>query len=150
MSLILSHQQSGQGLCHSSSHINRAVRALVSVSTRLRSETDQKKTYQGVDRVTVLGLVCERMTERVEMTRQEQEDRRVRQDVCSITQDESVDEEDMVDDDGFQTDREIWEVTHVSEEDFETTDREGVDFLSELLELAGWPLKDEETEKDLS
>jgi hypothetical protein len=45
-------------------------------------ETDHKKTYQGVDRVTVLGLVCERMTERVELDRQEQEDRRVRQDVC--------------------------------------------------------------------
>ena len=76
-------------------------------------ETDQKKTYQGVDRVTVLGLVCERMTERVELDRQEQEDRRVRQDVCIITQDESVDEEVMVADDGFQDDRGIWEVTHV-------------------------------------
>ena len=99
----------------------------------------------------MLGLVCERMTERVELDRQEQEDRRVRQDVCIITQDESVDEEDMVDDDGFQADREIWKVTHVSEEDFETTDREGVDFLSDLLEMVGWTqVNDEETEKDLS
>jgi hypothetical protein len=37
------------------------------------------------------------------------------------------DEEDMVDDDGFQGDREIWEVTHVCEEDLETTEGEGVD-----------------------
>ena len=55
------------------------------------------------------------------ITRQEEEDRRVRQEVCSITQDESVDE------------------------------REGVDFLAEILELAGWSqVNDEETEKDLS
>jgi hypothetical protein len=33
--------------------------------------------------------------------------------------------------------REIWEVTHVCEEDLETTEGEGVDFLSELLELVG-------------
>jgi hypothetical protein len=37
----------------------------------------------------------------------------VRQEVSIISQDESVDEEDMVDADGFQDDREIWEVTHV-------------------------------------
>ncbi len=30
---------------------------------------------------------------------------------------------------------EIWEVTHVSEEELETTEDEGVDFLPELLEL---------------
>jgi hypothetical protein len=49
----------------------------------------------------------------------------------------SVDEEDMTDDDGFQDDREIWEVTHVCEQDLETTEGEGVDFLAELLELPG-------------
>jgi hypothetical protein len=37
------------------------------------------------------------------------------------------------------------------EEDVETTEGEGVDFLAELLELSGWTLvDDEETEKDLS
>jgi hypothetical protein len=44
----------------------------------------------------------------------------------------------MVDDDGFQDscdDREIWEVTHVCEEELETNESEGVDFLAELLEL---------------
>ena len=55
----------------------------------------------------------------------------------------------MVDDDGFQDDREIWEVTHVSEEDLETTEGEGVDFLAELLDLEGWTqVNEEETEKD--
>ena len=57
----------------------------------------------------------------------------------------------MVDTDGFQDDREIWEVTHVCEEDFGTTKCEGVDFLVELLDLVGWAqVNDEKTEKDLS
>jgi hypothetical protein len=110
---------------------------------------DKKKTYQGADRVTVLGLVCEKMTERVALVRQEEEDRRVRQEVSTIAQDESVDEEDMSDDDGFQDDREIGEVTHVCDQDSGTTEGEGVDFLAELLELVGWTqVNDEETEKD--
>jgi len=46
---------------------------------------------------------------------------------------------------------EIWEVTHVSEEELETTEGGGVDFLAEILELVGWPqVNDEQTEKDLS
>ena len=75
------------------------------------------------------------MAERVALGRQEEEDRRVRQEVFNITQDESVDGEGMVDDDGFPDDREVWEVTHVCEEDLETTEGEDVDFLGELLEL---------------
>ena len=52
---------------------------------------------------------------------------------------------------GFQDERDIWEVPHVSEEDLETTEREGVDFLDELLDLTGWSqVNDEETLKDLS
>ena len=102
-------------------------------------------------RYSVLGLVCEKMSERVVFARQEEEDRRVRQEVCSIPQEESVDGEGMVDDDGFPDDREVWEVTHVCEEDLETTEGEGVHFLAELLEVAGWgQVDDEETEKDLS
>ena len=80
----------------------------ISVIRKRTVETNEKKTYQSTDRVTVLGLVCEKMTERVVFARQDEEDRRVRQEVCIITQDD----EDMVDDDGFQDDREIWEVTH--------------------------------------
>jgi hypothetical protein len=82
----------------------------------------------------VLGLICEKMAERVALTRQEEEDRRVRQEVSNITQDESVDGEGMVDDDSFTDDRDVWEVTHVREEDLETTEGEGVDFLAELLD----------------
>jgi hypothetical protein len=40
---------------------------------------------------------------------------------------------------------------HVCEEDLETTQGEGVDFLAEILELVGWSqVNDEETETDLS
>jgi hypothetical protein len=56
----------------------------------------------------------------------------------------------MVDDDCFPDDREVWEVTHVREEDVETTEGEGVDFLGELLEMSGWTLvDDDETEPEL-
>ncbi len=75
-------------------------------------ETDKKKTYRCVDRVTVLGLVCVKMTERVVFARQEEEDRRVRQEVGNSSQEESGDGEGMVDDDCFPDDREVWEVTH--------------------------------------
>ena len=57
----------------------------------------KKEEKRWTDRVTVLGLVCEKMAERVVLSRQEEEDRRVRQEVCSIVQDGSFDEEDMVD-----------------------------------------------------
>ena len=64
-------------------------------------------------------------------------------------QEELGDGEGMVDDDCFPDDREVWEVTHVREEDVETTEGEGVDFLAELLELEGWgQVDDEETETD--
>jgi hypothetical protein len=66
-----------------------------------------------------------------------------------MTQEASVDNEEMVDDDGFQDDREIWEVTHVREEDLETNEGEGVDLLDELLEVVGWSqVNDKQTEKD--
>jgi len=101
------------------------------------TESNDNKTYQRVDRVTVLGLVCEKMTERVVLARQQEEDRRVRQEVSGVTQDESVNEEDMVDDEGVEAQREIWEVTHVSDQDLETTEGGGVAFLGELLDLTG-------------
>jgi hypothetical protein len=120
-------------------------RALVSTV-----EDDKKKTYRGADRVTVLGLVCEKMTERVVCARQEEEDRRVRQEVRNGPQEELGDGEGMVDDDCFSDDREVWEVTHVREEDVERTEGEGVDFLAELLELSGWTLvDDDETDPEL-
>jgi hypothetical protein len=110
---------------------------MMSVMCKRTAESNEKKTYQSTDRVTVLGLVCEKMSELVVFVRQEEEERRTRQEVSSITQDDTVDEEDLKDDEGVQDEREIWEVTHVSEQDFETTEGEGVDLLSELLDLVG-------------
>ena len=113
---------------------------------------NENKTYQRTDRVSIL----EKMTERVLLSRQEEEDRRSRQEVSNITitQDESVDEEDMSDDEGVQDEREIWQTTHVSEEELETTEGERVDMLApswQLLELVGWSeVNDKETEKNLS
>ena len=62
----------------------------------------------------------------------------MRQEVRSITQNDTVDEESLEDDEGVQDEREIWEVTQGSEEEEETTKDEGVDLLAELLELSGW------------
>jgi hypothetical protein len=39
---------------------------------------------------------------------------------------------------------EIWQVTHVTEEDLETTECEEVDLLTALLELEGWERQDKE------
>ncbi len=44
----------------------------------------------------------------------------------------------MEDGEGVEDEREIWEVTHVSEQDLETTEGEGVDLLGQLLDLTGW------------
>ena len=49
-----------------------------------------------------------------------------------------VNMEDLEDDEEFQDERDIWEDSHVSEEELETTEGEGVDLLVELLELVGW------------
>ena len=70
----------------------------------------------------------------------------MKKEVPSIVEDNPGEEDDMDEDE-----REIWKVTHVSEEEVDTTEGEGVDFLDELLEMSGWPqVNDEETEKDLS
>ena len=82
--------------------------------------------------------------------RQEEEDRRSRQKVSCITQDDTVDEEDLEDDEVVQDERVIWEVTHVSDQELETTEGEGVDLLTEILELVGWSqVNDNESERDL-
>jgi len=52
----------------------------------------------------------------------------------------------LEDNEGVQDEREIWEVTHVSDQELETTEGEGVDLLAELLELSGWAqVNDKET-----
>ena len=71
----------------------------MSLMCKRSSDDNENKTYQRTDRVTVLGLVCGKMTQGVLLVRQEEEDRRERQEVSSITQDHEVEETDMEDDD---------------------------------------------------
>jgi hypothetical protein len=90
------------------------------------------------------------------LARQEEEDRRTRKEVVSIVlvEDDPGEEEDIEDDEGVQDEREIWQTTHVSEEELETTEDERVDILApswQLLELVGWSeVNDKETEKNLT
>jgi hypothetical protein len=49
-----------------------------------RQDDNQKKTYDRKDSVTVLGMVCEKMTERVQVVRQQEEDRRIREEGSTV------------------------------------------------------------------
>ena len=44
----------------------------------------------------------------------------------------------------------IWDVAHVTEEDFETTEGETEDLYDKLMEMAGWKVTDKEKENDLT
>jgi hypothetical protein len=62
------------------------------------------------------------MVERVEVCRQQEEARRIREEtvtVDNVDDDDSTPQEDHEDDEGVETEREIWQVTDVTEEDFE-------------------------------
>ena len=63
------------------------------------------------------------MSERVEVARQEEEARWIREEtvtVDSVDDDDFTSQEDHEDDEGAEAEREIWEVTDVTEEDFKT------------------------------
>jgi hypothetical protein len=82
------------------------------------------------------------MANRVILTRQEEADRLVRleqSNVAIIVDNDPGEEQDKEDDEGASDERDIWEVTHVSEEDFETTEGESEDLYEKLMEMAGWP-----------
>ncbi len=95
---------------------------------RKRSQDDnQKKTYECKDSVSVLRMVCEKMAERVEVVRQQEEDRRIREETVTVVNlhfDDSTGQEVQEDDEGAADEREICQVTDVTEEDFETTEGE--------------------------
>ena len=99
---------------------------------RKRSENiNQIKTYQRTDRVTVLGLVCEKMAKRVATVRMETEVRQAAQSLARMPQavsevgaNEAVDDEDAED--------EIWAVTDITEDD----EQDQEDVVATLLELA--------------
>ena len=109
---------------------------------RKRSEEQQhKKTYKCTDKVTVLGLVCAKMAKRVLLARQVEEDRQLRleeDNVATILENDSGEEQDNQDDEGTADERDIWEVAHVTEQDFETTEGETEDLYDKLMVMAGW------------
>ena len=99
VSLMLSCQKNGQG---ASERLHNAEK---------RSQDDnQKKTYERKDSVTVLGMVCEKMAERVAVVRQKEEDRRIREEtltVVNLHDTDSTGQEVQEDDEGAADEREI-------------------------------------------
>jgi hypothetical protein len=54
---------------------------------------------------------------------------------------------------GSTDERDIWEVTHVTEEDFdsfETTESESEDLYNKLMEMSCWTVTDKDKENDLT
>jgi hypothetical protein len=86
----------------------------MSMIRKSSQDRNQKKMYQCKDSVTVLGMLCEKMAERVEVARQEEEDRWIREEtgtVGSLDDDDSTAQENHEDDEGAADEREIWQVT---------------------------------------
>jgi len=85
------------------------------------------------------------MAERVVVVRQQEEDRRIREEtvpVFNLHVDDSTGQEAQEDDEGTADEREIWQVTDVTEEDFETTEGESVDLYDKLMAMVGWTVRD--------
>jgi hypothetical protein len=74
----------------------------------------------------VLGLVCEKMGERLVVTGLEEEDRRTKHwktvTVSILLEEESGEDQDKEEDEDTTFEREVWQVTDVTEEDLETTE----------------------------
>ena len=58
-----------------------------------------------------------------------------------LPQDSTVQEE-QEDHEGDVDEREIWQVTDVTEEEFETTEGETVDLYDKLMAMSGWTVRD--------
>ncbi len=65
-----------------------------------------------------------------------------------IVENETGEEEDTEDDEGVGDERNIWSVTHVTEEDFETTEDESEGLYDKLMEMTGWKVTDNENENE--
>ncbi len=80
-----------------------------------------------------------------QVVRQQEEDRRIREETVTVVNlhtDNSTGQEAQEDDEGAADEREIWQVTDVTEEDFETTEGESVDLYDKLMAMAGWTVRD--------
>ena len=96
-----------------------------------------EKTYKRGDRVTVLGLVCEKMAKRVADVRKESDERQAA--MCLARMQVPMQDDTGVDQ---RAEDEIWEVTEGPAEEYDETegeDGEG-DAVDALLELAQWEL----------
>ena len=81
----------------------------------------------------------------MQVVRQQEEDRRIREETVTVVNlhvDDSTGQEAQEDDEGAADEREIWQVTDVTEEDFETTEGETVDLYDKLMEMVGWNVTD--------
>ena len=106
---------------------------------------------RAVPNTTSTPLVCDKMAKRVRLAQQEDEDRRARQEATNlgrIVENETGEEDDTEDDEGAGDERDIWSVTHVTEENFETTEGEAEDLYDQLMEMAGWKVTDNENENE--
>ena len=80
------------------------------------------------------------MKKRVWLAGQQDEDRRARQEATNLrrnVENEAGEEEDTEDDKGHGDERDIWEVAHVTEKDFETTEGEAEELYDKLMAMAG-------------
>ena len=87
------------------------------------------------------------------LVRQEDKDRWERQEkdnLAGIVENEVGEEEDREDDEGAGDERDIWEVAHVTEEDFEATEGKSEDLYDKLMEMTGWKVTDKEKENVFS
>ena len=84
---------------------------------RKRSEyINQIKTYQRTDRVTILGLVCEKLAKRVATVQMETETSQTAQILARVSQTvRQAGANEAVDDEGAED--EIWAVTDITEDD---------------------------------
>ena len=58
--------------------------------------------------------------------------------VSTILENDAGEKQDKQDDEGAADERDIWEVAHVTEQDFETTEGEEEDLYDKLMAMAGW------------
>ena len=65
--------------------------------------------------------------------------------LARIVENETGGEEDT---EGAGDERDIWSVSHVTEEDFETTEGELEDLYDKLMEMEGWKVRDNENENE--
>ncbi len=70
--------------------------------------------------------------------------------VASIVDSEWREEDGKEDDEGAPDERDIWEVAHVTEKDFETTEGEAEELYDKLMAMAGWTATDKQKENDLT